>query len=441
MPQTRGFPIADETSSLHSRKSYASGQSQATEPFPTFQPELAKLEKPDVSPTTTFYPRSSSETYASTAASQEEFYEEPEEINPVYRVPDVKHPKAPTGRSSNPDDFGYLFPSARKFNIRHDETTIDGNMNLRVDTEVDNYAEHRDVQLFHLRMHDLQAREFSLRRYSRDSGREVCHTARKYATTVADIRPALQRSMSTALASIIGKPSVKRTSSGISSHSSKGLRLAVRSDSGYGSNEDVFADDEVDAFMEEQKKKSKATSQSATNSIKLEFSNYSQVEIKRTGNHAKKRYEFEYWGFKYSWRRIIDNDDDGEYVFYNLCVGNDIVAEVVPDDLTQEETQAAFDAGRWVPPCSMWLVDDMPDKLPHDIADVIMATGLIAIVDDCIKRNFQAKPRHHVGLPASVDFAHPKAMVGHMFKRQNSGSSSTEKAYRPSPLKSNPTQT
>jgi hypothetical protein len=67
-------------------------------------------------------------------------------------------------------------------------------------------------------------------------------------------------------------------------------------------------------------------------------------------------------------------------------------------------------------------------------ASVIVATGLIALVDDCIKRRFHAAPRpgHHqlaLGLPLTplkmdMEFVGPRAMVEHMFKRRNSGGSS-----------------
>ena len=61
---------------------------------------------------------------------------------------------------------------------------------------------------------------------------------------------------------------------------------------------------------------------------------------------------------------------------------------------------------------------------------VVVATGLIALVDDCIKRRFHTKPRsRQVAVPLTqlkMDFVGPKVMVEHMFKRRNSGGSSKQ---------------
>ena len=61
---------------------------------------------------------------------------------------------------------------------------------------------------------------------------------------------------------------------------------------------------------------------------------------------------------------------------------------------------------------------------------VIVATGLIALVDDSIKRHFHRKPKtRQVALPLTqlkMDFVGPKVMVEHIFKRRNSGDSSKQ---------------
>ncbi len=83
---------------------------------------------------------------------------------------------------------------------------------------------------------------------------------------------------------------------------------------------------------------------------------------------------------------------------------------------------------------------------------VIVATGLIALVDDCIKRHFHSKSatgaRHHaVSLPLTplkydMEFVGPRALVEHMFKRRNSGGSTKERDQRGSPLRyANPVTT
>jgi hypothetical protein len=86
-------------------------------------------------------------------------------------------------------------------------------------------------------------------------------------------------------------------------------------------------------------------------------------------------------------------------------------------------------------------VDTSPTP-PNKHSSVIVATGLIALLDDCIKRHFQSKIKHthQVSLPLTqvkmdVDFVGPKAMVEHMFKRRNSGGSTKEREQRGSPLR------
>lgn len=57
----------------------------------------------------------------------------------------------------------------------------------------------------------------------------------------------------------------------------------------------------------------------------------------------------------------------------------------------------------------------------NEFGSVIVATGLIALVDDCIKRHFHSsRSRAHV--PAvSMEFVNPKTMMEHVFKRRGSG--------------------
>ncbi len=82
--------------------------------------------------------------------------------------------------ASTPRNFATYFPSADRVTICHDDSTLDGNMNLRLDTTIHTQSgERRQLTLFHLRMRDLKTRDFSLRRYCRDSGREVCHSKRR----------------------------------------------------------------------------------------------------------------------------------------------------------------------------------------------------------------------------------------------------------------------
>ena len=75
------------------------------------------------------------------------------------------------------------------------------------------------------------------------------------------------------------------------------------------------------------------------------------------------------------------------------------------------------------------------------MSSVIVATGLIALTDDCIKGHFhpEAASHHHQVsvplIPLKIDLAGPKAMAEHVFKRRGSASSHKEKEHKGSPLK------
>lgn len=315
----------------------------------------------DTSPCTTYYPRSSTETYASTVASEEELYEEPETYDPEYEVPEYEVVADTNLRPSNPHDFAEFFPSTRRMYIRHDDTTYDGNMNLRVDTESRTKGA---VQLFHMRMQDLKKREFSLRRYERQSGREICHSARKYTKPAVERRPALTKSVSNAFASI-RKPEFKRTNSTFSQYSTKSSKSQRRQDSGYGSeNEDT----EIENYASDKKPKHIPI---PTNTTKLEFSNYAQVEVKRRGAKSSKRYEFEYWGHTYTWKRLVEKDGEGKAVSYHLykSEGGQAVAHIVPELRSPSQIRDEEQAGGWVPPCSLWISDQSLVEAVTDVCE------------------------------------------------------------------------
>lgn len=384
----------------------------------------------DISPGTKNFARSSTETYASTVESFEELCEEPETYDSDYQVPEYLEIAHTNLRASNPSNFAEYFPTMQRLHICHDDTTSDGNMNLRVDVD----GRKEKIQLFHLRMQDIKKREFSLRRYERSSGREVCKSSRKYQEPSAPKRPAtISRSVSNAFATF-KKPDFKRTNSSQSTRSYKSHKKELkRQDSGYVSEED---EDDFENFMN----KSRGI-KVPTNTTKLEFSNYAQVEVKRRGAKSSKRYEFEYWGHDYTWRRVIKKDGQGKEVSFHLYKGESVpaVARIVPDLRDMAQVREEEKNGGWVPPCSLWIHDQSVLEALTDVADVIVATGLIALVDDCIKRRFHTKKVHQVAVPLTplhVDLVGPKAMVSHMFKRRNSGGSTkSEREQRSSPLR------
>jgi hypothetical protein len=301
-------------------------------------------------------------SYASSDFSSH-IYEEPEEYwDSQYTLPPPSIPEIES-IATTPQDFATYFPSQRRLNIHHDETSEDGNMNLRIDTEILEGARKINMQLFHLRMHELATRQFSLRRYCRDSGREVCHSIAK-APKPASQRPGLPRSMTAALANIRSMPAVKRTNSWGSTKSGKSTKSTrpdfspERHDSGYASNSED-EDDFVSADEESVDIKIKPAQPSHT--TKFEFSNYAQVDVKRAGSKTTKRWEFEYWGSTYAWKRVASKDAEMGMTRYSYHLvkndANNPVAHIVPEPRTLAQVREEELAGGWVPRCSLWISD------------------------------------------------------------------------------------
>ena len=297
--------------------------------------------------------RASVETYASTVPSEDEVEDDED---PVYAVPELPREELTSEPlACTPPEFAQLFQSTRRLHIAHDDTTEDGNMNVRVDTKVSTLdGGRRDFTLFHLRLYDLKSREFSLRRYCRDSGREICHTSRKPCKPVDERRPALQRSVSNVLASFRGK------------HESKGLTSNPlrRQDSGYQSHEEEPSSDPKGSRGQ------RDHVSLPTNTVKLEFSNYAQVNLKRRGTKSSKRYECEYWGARYTWKRSIRQVGSSREISYHLV--NDmglVLAHIVPVPLTPAQKRKESEKGGWVPPCSMWINDERVLRGLTDVAE------------------------------------------------------------------------
>jgi len=354
-------------------------------------------------------PRASVETYASTIHSKENIQEEDEDEMPKYDVPEYTgRPHESSVIPATPSDFSELFPSRRRLTIRHDDSTLDGNMNLRIDTEVTAHGRESDMTLFHLRMHDLKEREFSLRRYCRDSGREVCHsTSKQQPQKQAGMkRPSFQRSLSNALSSMRTKSESKAPT----------IESLKRNDSGYESMHSVDYDKD-----DRPRTAGHDSRQPISNdTVRLEFSNYAHVDVRRTGVKGSKRYEFEYWGISYAWRRIVRKDSGCKEVSYHLTkVGSEqVLAHITPFSLTRAQVEEEHDKGGWLPPCSMRLEDNTLVRGQKDAVDVVISAGLIALVDDAIRARFKSKPTKQLVMP-KIEYVGPKRMITEMFRRDS----------------------
>lgn len=307
--------------------------------------------------------RNSVDTYASTS---DEDLDHDEDDMPEYDIPQYHHEPLPTDAiPTTPRDFAELFPTSKRISIRHDDATIDGNMNLRVDTQVEGrHHRKQNCTLYHLRMQDLRTRDFSLRRYCRESGREVCHSIRKYQRPPQEKRPVLQRA-STALASLVHKADSRPSTAA-------GLK---RSDSGYESVRGHVEEHEEVEHEDPSSKSAgyfKGRALLPTNTMKLEFSNYAHMEVKRRGAQSHKKYVFEHWGSMYSWKRIVKKEGDQESVSYYLVrdqIEKEPLAHICPVRLTQAEAREETARGGWVPPSYLRITDAKILESDSDIAE------------------------------------------------------------------------
>ncbi|KAK5156109.1 hypothetical protein LTR04_005670 [Oleoguttula sp. CCFEE 6159] len=370
--------------------------------------------------------RASVDTYTSTLPSFEEIAEDHRE----FEVPEQRHETFATDAvPATPSDFAQLFPSSRKLCIRHDDATFDGNMNLRLDTQVDfSGGRRKNLTLFHLRMHDLRNREYSLRRYCRGSGREVCHTVQKHQKPIAEKRSSFTRSVSNALASLRSKSESKTpTASSLK-----------RADSGYESMNPH--DDDEDESRPKSADSPKSASQLPANVTKLEFSNYAQVYVSRRGGKSNRRYEFEYWGKSYAWRRVVRRESSTEETSYDLIRSgsNHAVAHIVPTPMSIFQAREEAAKGGWIPPSEMWISDREVIRSSTDISDIVVATGLIALVDDCIKQRFHSKQSRQLVIPMAslkmnMEYVGPQRLINEVFNRPSARGATPSK--QPTPLR------
>ncbi|KAI5285197.1 hypothetical protein KEM54_000758 [Ascosphaera aggregata] len=291
-------------------------------------------------------------TYASTDESELEDEDEEPPIE-VARKRRENHPAKTV--PTTPPTFGSLFPSTRRLMIQHDDSS-DGNMNLRIDTFIPkNGRDDFRVILFHLRMHDLYRRKFSLRRYCRNSGREVCHSER-----------------------IEGAPGKEGPYDHKGNHH---LNLAFRGAHAKQQNNELRRYASAPQRLNNKHTDSGDSSPDSvpmgrrrqmTDAIKLEFSNYAHVTITRRGRDSSVHYDFEYWGVKYQWKKMTlrrKTGQDAAYCLYPVRRSTSI-ARINFSVLTPEEIDEEEKKGGWVLPCSIRINDPMTYAKGGDIADI-----------------------------------------------------------------------
>lgn len=247
--------------------------------------------------------------------------------------------------------------------IQHDDSTHDGNMNLRLDREVTTSdGQLVKVTLFHLKMRDLAERGFSLRRYWRHSGREVCSSKRRYVKTVP-----------------LYRPSPRSTRPRASTDPFNNERSECQHEGSGTDSDEAEVADQLRAF--EVTNHFEATVR--TNAITVDFSNYAQVILEPRRVGQRKQYDFEYWGEYYSWKRRALRDGGEIITSYELVNvrTNQRVSSITPDTLSPEEVDFEAGQGAWIPACSMRI---QQQNISDDLGDVIVATGLMVLTDDCI---------------------------------------------------------
>lgn len=295
-------------------------------------------------------------TYVSTASSLEDTDVE----LPIEVVKDRFEEFPSNAVPSTAPSFGDLFPSTARLLIKHDDTTRDGNMNLRINTLLPQSRRRQiEVILFHFRMYDLHNRKFSFRRYSRDSGREVCHSSMKCQNpNIENLSAALRPS---------GHPlfGLRSNTDVINSISA----AVKRRDSGYKSG--MEENDSIGGRKSSTDSSHSFKKLPSANTILLEFSNYAHVDLQRRGSINSKRYEFEYWSAKYQWRRYIQKDGDSKEISFHLYHSSRSkpVAHIIPEPMTRSEARAEEQKGGWIPPSSMWINDSTLFESMKDVAE------------------------------------------------------------------------
>jgi hypothetical protein len=82
------------------------------------------------------------------------------------------------------------------------------------------------------------------------------------------------------------------------------------------------------------------------------------VDIRRRGSTSSKRYEFEYLGSTYSWKRVLEKSDRTKDSYHLVKDDGTIpIAHIVSNMLTPYEILSEKQDGYWVQPCSLWISD------------------------------------------------------------------------------------
>jgi len=150
------------------------------------------------------------------------------------------------------------------------------------------------------------------------------------------------------------------------------IQTLARQDSGYGSTPDEGVEEvEEDGDRDAWETSSAKPSTPPTNTINLEFSSYAHVDLHRRGAGSSKRYEFEYWGVNYSWRRHIKIDGQSEIVTYHLIRDDckDVQARLNPLHLSDAQASEERAKGGWIPPYTMRIIDGSIINGPPDISE------------------------------------------------------------------------
>jgi hypothetical protein len=278
---------------------------------------------------------------------------------PGFELPETGHAVYPSnGLPATPNDFITLFTQNRRLLIHHDDATSDGNMNLRLDAEVrDSHGRSRKIILFHLQMHDLMGRCFSLTRYCRGSGQQICSSSRKHFP--ASILSSASRNAQHSLGHASQQPRIHQAGA-ISHHKSISGQASARK----SNRKQHLLPPKAEVLSLE-------TDRSKLDTIQLSFSDHTHINFRKRGLKRSKRYEYEFWGTKYEWRRQIYHRGHVQKVSYHLVniETSSSIAHITPEPLTAREAQEEEDSGGWVPPCTMQITDRRLFRSLNDVAE------------------------------------------------------------------------
>lgn len=106
------------------------------------------------------------------------------------------------------------------------------------------------------------------------------------------------------------------------------------------------------------------------------------------------------------------------FAYHLTKTGSDrALAHITPTPLSARELDEEQQKGGWIQPSVMWLADEQLVRGAKDVVDAVVASGVMALVDDAIRSRFHARdarPLLHLG----AEYGGPKRLIHDIFRRE-----------------------